>query len=862
MKLGHGLAALLVVSPVVGGTTNAVESPLVFCCEVQNDLFKTVKRAVPTVTRTDTPAEAVDAAPEGAGVLILADGYPKRRTPLSTSVLRKANAKKLRLYIEFPESLPGLTVGSVRHDHRERVIVMSDMFKKRGLEPMRLMQVNGMHYVTVQSEKAHLVAGRVAGFDRAVYGLPKATFPILSSLDEMVLVGTTGLSHFIRARFAPRDAVGAIWQTIIEWLAGGRLPSLPWEPVVAASYARHGRLPADVQRQAVLRGARWYDRSKMITGPEGNPDGSAGIREAVLSRFNPDGTQVLGEAIRGDCTAESAMALAFASAVGGEQRYADIAARALDFYLFESDARKKERGDPKNGNYGLTAWGVSSPAWYKANYGDDNARLMLATLAAGALLETDRWDEAMMKCLLANLRTTGRKGFRTGRIDVGPLTANGWEHYFRSSPVNPHPHFEAYLWACYLWAYNQTGDGLFLRRAKSALTITMEHFPDRMRWTNGLAQEKARIVLPLAWLVRVEDTAANRAMLKRATDALIALQAPCGTITEEIGDLRLGQYPPPRSNEAYGSNEASLIAENGDPVADLLYTVNFAFLALHEAAAATGDADIIAAEDGLAEFLCRIQVASPGLPQVDGGWFRAFDFERWEPWASNADHGWGAWAIESGWTQGWIMSVLAMREMKTSLWDLTKDSEVEKHHKCLREQMLPANVLEALEPRPIKHAAVGRKVSYSVEPSPSYPDPGDDLVSGSVSGADYLDSDWVGWQGQDVVIAVDLGSQTRITQLDLHGLKSTRVGIHLPKSVTYSVSQDGKRFTAAGSVERPKKAAAPGDAVQRYPLTGLRLHGRYVRVEPAGEITIPPGHTAAGRKAWLFLGEVIVNPAE
>jgi len=43
------------------------------------------------------------------------------------------------------------------------------------------------------------------------------------------------------------------------------------------------------------------------------------------------------------------------------------------------------------------------------------------------------------------------------------------------------------------------------------------------------------------------------------------------------------------SNEEYGEKEASLISRNGDPIADMLYTGAFAFLGLHEAAAATGE---------------------------------------------------------------------------------------------------------------------------------------------------------------------------------------------------------------------------------------------------------------------------------
>ena len=62
----------------------------------------------------------------------------------------------------------------------------------------------------------------------------------------------------------------------------------------------------------------------------------------------------------------------------------------------------------------------------------------------------------------------------------------------------------------------------------------------------------------------------------------------------------------------------------------MLYTCNFALLGLHEAVAATGDPELKAAEDKLAEFLCRIQIRSERIPYLDGGWFRAFDYKQWD----------------------------------------------------------------------------------------------------------------------------------------------------------------------------------------------------------------------------------------
>ncbi|HOF41748.1 MAG TPA: hypothetical protein PLD73_16890, partial [Candidatus Hydrogenedentes bacterium] len=561
-----------------------------------------------------------------------------------------------------------------------------------------------------------LVAARVAGFDTAVYGLPEETFPLLFEHPRGgLLVATTQLSRFITGRYAPQDAWQAVWRTVLGWLQPeAEAAALNWEPVVRPAYGRDAALPPDAERQAVRLGTEWFFKAKLFldTARPGHEweltaaeveqmkksakvaTGLFGIREGLRSQILPDGSQPQLGSRRGDCTAEAAMALAFGGRLLDDARQTAVAANLLDFYLLRSHATKRERGDPAHGAYGLIAWGIDSKGLYVANYGDDNARLMLGALAAAALTGEDRWDETVMRCLLGNLRTSGRFGFRGGRIDIPALSKQGWEPFFRREITNYTGHYESYLWACYLWAYHKTGFELFYERAETAIRMMMAQYTDGWRWTNGLAQEKARMLLPLAWLVRVKDTPEHRAWLRKAVDGVVALQAPCGAIREEIGLPGKGKYPPPRSNGDYGKHEAPLIQTNGEPVADMLYTANFAFIGLHEAAAA-GDGAAKRASDKMAEFFCRIQARSDAHPQVDGGWFRAFDFGRWETWASNADAGWGAWTIESGWTQGWIVSVLTLRQMNGSLWDLTSGSKIARHFGKLRATMIPDAALSS-----------------------------------------------------------------------------------------------------------------------------------------------------------------------
>jgi hypothetical protein len=200
----------------------------------------------------------------------------------------------------------------------------------------------------------------------------------------------------------------------------------------------------------------------------------------------------------------------------------------------------------------------------------------------------------------------------------------------------------------------------------------------------------ARMLIPLAFLVRIEDTTAHRGWLAHLSEALLAQMQPCGAIRELLGPLENGRYGPPQSNEAYGTAEAPLIQENGDPACDLLYTANYAFLGLHEAAAVSDTPALREAVDRLAQFLCRIQARSKAHPHLDGAWMRGFDYRRWEYWGSSADAGWGAWSVESGWTNTWIAAVLAMRQRDCSLFDLAIARPLSADLDDMVAQMLPA----------------------------------------------------------------------------------------------------------------------------------------------------------------------------
>ena len=702
------MKSLLLALALLALACNPAPRPnLILSAPADNDLHELLTE----FPRYDTPAEAIDAASEGAGVLILAGGYPETRTSIDETLFELAREKNLRLYIEYPEQIPDLTLGDVRHAEWERGVVTTDAFGP-ALQRHRILMIHDGRFAAADVDNSLLSMARVAGFDSAVYGIDDVeTWPVLFEHPAGdILVATTQLSRFVTARYAPGDAWPHVWRYILTWLdpAAANL-DLEWEPDVRPTYQADASLPEDAGRQSLIRGVEWYRNARMLihpswsdrydeaadfpdrTGPQPEAelpagDGSHGVLEGFSSRIRWDGSQAVRWWLRADCNSETAMAWALRGLITDDTTDFGVAGRLQDFVHNTSVLHQGPRNDPASSEYGLVSWNVF---YNRAYYGDDNARVLLSTMATAAALDSDRWDEDMLRALLANFRTTGPDGFRSNRINGPELEERGWQSYWNTPRENFAPHYESWLWATYLWFYDKTGYAPLLDRTKRAISATMNAYPHEWQWTNGLQQERARMLLPLAWLVRVEDTDEHRAWLQQIAGDLLAHQDETGAIQEQLGSAGYGKYGPPASNDEYGTTEAPLIQDNDDPVADMLYTSNFAFLSLHEAAAATGDASLIDARNRLEDFLIRIQVQATDHPELDGAWFRAFDFDRWEYWASNADLGWGAWAVETGWTQSWIPSVIALGELEISLWEFTAGSDIGRQFETYRERMLP-----------------------------------------------------------------------------------------------------------------------------------------------------------------------------
>ena len=110
---------------------------LTFVCCAENDLYRAVRASGIQIQRYDSPEAALDAAPAQSSMLVLADGYPEKVTEISLAALERIEAKKIRLYVEYPSTLPGLKFGRPVSSRFERLVVSSDFASP--LHPLHIL---------------------------------------------------------------------------------------------------------------------------------------------------------------------------------------------------------------------------------------------------------------------------------------------------------------------------------------------------------------------------------------------------------------------------------------------------------------------------------------------------------------------------------------------------------------------------------------------------------------------------------------------------------------------------------------------------------------------------------------------------
>ncbi len=467
----------------------------------------------------------------------------------------------------------------------------------------------------------------------------------MGAIDEKTWLCAFRLCNFRRARLAPRASWEQLLRAIVCHLAGEAV-TLSFLPPVC-SHERDARVSCAADTDAAVeRGLAWFTRADMLL-----QGGSLGVKEGFSHHVCAEsGVQLRANTVRADCTGEVGGAYLL-SAI----RTGDAGCRAI----FERTAKYCfDYMQIKEGPHaGMIRW--TEVAW-EVCYQDDVARAILPTL----LCENFGGGSAYFAdaCLALDylVKTTGADGLRVFRTDICDMSEARWEQLKSAGVGIPCAHYNAYYHAALLMATRAGGSALYAEVAERGLTTLMTLYPHNRRETSE-TEEMCRLVLPLALLYEWSGKSEHYDWLCRVVDDLERVEHPSGGYAEWDTDYRANC-----SRNHMG--ECALLANNGDPVADLLYSNNWLPLGFAYAYYVTGEERFYQKWLRHARFMVAAQLRSDD-PLLDGAWTRAMDMDRMEIYGVPHDVGWAPCCIESGWTVGEILMGLQFMHIAEAKWN-------------------------------------------------------------------------------------------------------------------------------------------------------------------------------------------------
>ena len=455
--------------------------------------------------------------------------------------------------------------------------------------------------------------------------------------EQNLIVTAFRLCNFRRARLAPRRSFESLVAAIIRFLVGENV-AVDFQPPVC-NYEKQTVKGVSDTKRAIQRGLDWFYNAQMLID-----NGKGGAWEGFAHHISAqDGVQKRRSYVRADCTAEVAGAFMFDGLLSNNEKTRLV---GEEMFAFVFDYLQVKDGEHK----GMLRW--TETGW-EVCYQDDAARVILAPLLRQHFDGTVPHFDEICSCLDFLADTTSPEGVRVARTDLCRLNDAMRERIATPGSGLPSAHYNAYYHAVLLLAYRAGGDKRYLEIAERGLGHLMSLYPDTRR-EQSETEETCRLLFPLAVLYEITGKQEHYEWLCRVMEYLDAHRDSCGAVPEWDTDYKASCA----RNQA---GECALLANNGDPVVDLLYSNNWLPLGYAYAYLATGEQRFYTAWCEIASFLLSCQISSEDK-LLDGAWTRAFDLENWESHGVPHDVGWAPCCIETGWTMGEILMGLQFME--------------------------------------------------------------------------------------------------------------------------------------------------------------------------------------------------------
>ncbi|HEK85731.1 MAG: DUF4838 domain-containing protein [Candidatus Saccharicenans sp.] len=154
--------------------------------------------------------------------------------------------------------------------------------------------------------------------------------------------------------------------------------------------------------------------------------------------------------------------------------------------------------------------------------------------------------------------------------------------------------------------------------------------------------------------------------------------------------------------------------------------------------------------------------------------------------------------------------------------------------------------------------AFRKKVTATPPPAAKYSGGNLALLTNGVRGANDYKVHWLGWEGQNFELLLDLEKQAEPSIIEISTLWAPQSWILHPVEIRCYVSKDGTNFEPLGSQKiEDDQRQAEISKIWSFPASGRSF--RFVKFEVLGTLKLYDWHPSAGGKSWVFVDEIVVR---
>ncbi len=150
-------------------------------------------------------------------------------------------------------------------------------------------------------------------------------------------------------------------------------------------------------------------------------------------------------------------------------------------------------------------------------------------------------------------------------------------------------------------------------------------------------------------------------------------------------------------------------------------------------------------------------------------------------------------------------------------------------------------------------------VTLLTESSPKYPVGGAKALNDNLLGPLDFHTNWLGFEGNDMVAVADFGKPVAFSKVEINFLKAVNSWVFLPVNLKIEVSDDGKHYkTVAGQKGDNSDRSYLVKSVP-FVLDFDTVEARYLKITAESMKKCPRWHRGYGKPSWIFADEIIVE---